>query len=208
MFAQGKVKEGELCPCMQGLPNCPYMNDANEDARLTQKGRLQATTVGVKLIHTKPIPQIILVSPLFRTLQTAAIALSTVPQLQTPVVVVEQIRERMGLHVCDKRSDKDKLIPRFGSFDFTGIDSGDDLTFPPCRESIEQTAKRGKAFFLSLRTRPEQSLAIFSHSSFLFNTISRTFETPNPHGMSLNHSFSLSFVYLWSFCTISNLSHL
>lgn len=173
---------------MSEKPNCPYLNSANEDARLTQRGRLQATTVGAKLVHTKPVPEVVLVSPLYRTLQTCSIALSTIPHLQVPIIAMEGIRERMGLHVCDKRSDKSKLQSSFSSVDFSHIEPGQDKLFLPQRETVEQTAKRGKAFLLSLRSRPETSIALFTHSSFLFNTLSRACETPNPEGM-----FPLSF---------------
>lgn len=187
----GKVKEGELCPCMYEKPNCPYLNVANADARLTQRGRMQATTIGSKLVHTKPIPELVLVSPLFRTLQTCSIAMSTIPHLNVPIIAIEAIRERMGLHVCDKRSKKNELENIFKTIDFSNIQPGDDPNFFPQRESVELTAKRGKAFLLSLRSRPETSIALFSHSSLLFNTLSRSCETPDPKGM-----FSKCFLFL------------
>lgn len=184
---------------MYNEPNCPYLNTANEDARLTQRGRLQATSVGAKLVHTKPVPQVVMVSPLFRTLQTCTIALSTIPHLQVPVVAVEAIRERTGLHVCDKRSNKSKLESSFAPVDFSNIEPGEDSNFLPHRETVEQTAKRGKAFLLSLRSRPETSIALFSHSSFLFNTLSRSCEAPDPTGMFIKYPVSQMPISLFLF---------
>lgn len=167
---------------MSGKPSCPYLEPSHEDAKLTQRGRLQATAIGTKLIHTKPLPEIVLVSPLFRTLQTATIAMSTISHVQVPMISEERIRERMGLHFCDKRSDKTKLVSYFGKVDFANIAPGPDAFFTDSRESEEETARRGKDFFLSLKDRPEACFALFTHSSLLFNTLSRALETPDPKG--------------------------
>lgn len=165
---------------MTNAPGCPYRNERNADARLTQRGRLQATTVGRKLMVTKPVPELVLVSPLYRTLQTCAIALSTVPHLCVPVVADETIRERIGLHVCDRRSDKAHLLSYFNTVDFAHVAAGPDALFGPDRETEEATAKRGKHFLMSLLHREETSVALFTHSSLLYNTLSKALITPDP----------------------------
>lgn len=182
VFALASIKPGDSCPCVSHRPGCPYLNPAHEDAKLTQRGRLQATAVGSKLIFTKPVPEIALISPLYRTLQTATIALSTVSHLQISLVAEEQIRERMGMHICDKRSDKEKLVNYFKNVDFSNIAPGPDVLYSQRCETPEQVAKRGKQFFLTLKDRPETSILLVTHSSFLFNTLSRSFITPDPKG--------------------------
>lgn len=189
VFVMGRIKEGEPCPCVLDQPNCPYQDPANKDAKLTQRGRLQATTVGPKLLQTKPSPQVALVSPLFRTLQTATIGLSVVPSLKIPVICEEAIRERIGLHICDKRSDKAEVMNQFQNVDFTNIAPGPDTIFAQFCESREQVAERGKKFFLTLKDRPETSILIVSHSSFLFHTILYTFVTPSPTGALFTSPF-------------------
>lgn len=178
---------------MNGKTDCPYLNPVHEDAKLTQRGRLQATAVGPKLARTKPCPEVILVSPLSRTLQTAVIGLSTIRHLDIPMIAEENVRERIGLHVCDKRSDVKNIQKMFQKVDFSNIKEGPDVEYPSdVRETEEKTAERGKEFFLSLKDRKEDSFAVVTHSSFLYNTINKSFEIPNPKGKFVSFSFSSS----------------
>lgn len=185
VYAVGKIQEGEKCPCITGKPNCPYLSPLHEDANLTQKGRLQATTIAPKIIQTKPIPQLVFVSPLRRTLQTATIGFATLAHFQIPLIADETLRERMGLHLCDKRSDVERICKLFQNVDLSHIPPGPDDNFSTVyRETEEETAERGKQFFLQLKDRTEQSFAIVSHSSFLYNTLSKALITPDENGKS------------------------
>lgn len=182
MFAQGRLKEGTLCPCTRKEPGCPYTNLEHADARLTDLGRMQAARAGAALLHTTPVPQVVFVSPLFRTLQTATIALSTIPTLAAPLIACEEVRERYGQHVCDRRSRVEDVAGIFPTVHFARVQKGDDPLFDGKKESVDEAAERGKGFFLSLMERPETSIGVVTHSSFLFNTISRRLETPDPKG--------------------------
>lgn len=175
-------KEGKKCLCTLGQPGCPYTNDAHFDAELTLRGRKQASAAGATLLQTRPIPECVFVSPLRRTLQTATIALSSCPDLKVPVIAEEIIRERNGVHPCDKRSAREDVEDLFPTVDFGNIESGPDALFSEIRESEDDLAARGKKFFLSLRDRPETSFAVFTHSSFLFNTMTRSFKSPVANG--------------------------
>lgn len=178
-----RLKEGQKCPCMFKKPGCPYLNPLNEDPELTLTGRLQATTVGPHLLNTHPQPEICFVSPLKRTLQTATFGLSTAHGLDIPMIAVEMVRERMGLHVCDKRTDKAKVSRNFRAVDFTDIPPGPE-DYPVERETKIETAQRGRQFFLTLKDRPENSILVVTHSSLLYNTMSKCFECPNPKSKS------------------------
>lgn len=175
--------EGTPCGCRTGNA-CPYVNAEHTDAALTQRGRLQATAAGPRMLMTAPVPEVLFVSPLTRALQTATIALSSARGLRVPVICDELLRERNGVHVCDMRSPVDALLPAFPTVDFRTIAPGTDPLFQPTvRETVEQLADRGKRFFWSLKDRPEDSIAVFSHSSFLLNTLTHAFLTPDPTGM-------------------------
>lgn len=189
VFAAKYHREGQLCKCALGQPGCPYTNEEHTDASLTQRGRLQASAASASLLITAP--EIVFVSPLSRTLQTATIA-TYKACLHVPLVAEEALRERNGVHYCDKRSAKEDIINLYRSVDFSNIASGPDALFSMKRETEDELAYRGKQFFWSLKDRPEKSIAVFSHSSFLYNTISRSFQTPDMNGMYL---FPLPFTY-------------
>lgn len=205
VFGMMKLKqEGQPCPCIRGdEPNCPYKNAEHIDARLTQRGRLQATAAGPRLLATNPIPQVIFVSPLTRTLETCTIALSKIPSFKVPIIAEERIRERMGGHICDRRSPVEEVEPRFSHVDFSRISKGQDTLFDDTLESPEAVSERGFAFFQSLAELPESSIAIVTHSSFLFNTISRKFKYTDQKG-KFYHLLSL-FSYHY-YVQISNLT--
>jgi hypothetical protein len=68
--------------------------------RLDDVGRDQAKALGAHIRrHRIPI-QLVVVSPLRRTLETATQAFGT----SVPMLAVELIREAHGAHPCDKRS--------------------------------------------------------------------------------------------------------
>lgn len=187
VFAATKHKEGQPCQCFSRQKGCPYTNEIHTDAKLTQRGRLQAAAAGASLLLTKPLPQFAFVSPLSRTLETASIALSKAAALKIPLVAEETIRERNGVHVCDKRSAKEDIMLLFPSVDFGAIPPGPDTLFSEVRETEDELAARGKTFFLSLKDRPEKSFVVFTHSSFLYNTLTRAFETPDDYGKQQLH---------------------
>lgn len=143
---------------------------------------MQASAAGSGLLYTKPVPEAAFVSPLSRTLETATIAVGKMSG-GIPIVAVEDLRERNGVHVCDKRSAKEEVAGLYPSVDFVEILPGPDKLFSEIRETEGELAARGRQFFLGLRERPETSFVVFTHSSFLYNTLSKGFEAPDPKGM-------------------------
>ncbi|CAN8063943.1 unnamed protein product [Agarophyton chilense] len=180
LFAMTHPK-GSVCLCTKGKPGCPFLNDEHFDAHLTQRGRLQAAAVGPSLLQTASPPEIVFVSPLSRTLQTAAVALSKWPNLKAPVIAEETIRERNGTHPCDKRSPREHVEAIYPIVDFSRIGYGPDPLWTVARETEEDLALRGKRFFESLKDRSETTYAVFTHSSFLYNTINRSFVASDPN---------------------------
>lgn len=167
---------------MSDEPDCPLKNAEHTDASLTARGRQQALAVGAKLINTQPVPEVAFVSPLKRTLLTAFIALRRA-SLHVPILVHEGIRERHGVHLCDMRSPRENIELLFPGVDFSDIPYGPDALFATEREKETEVADRGRAFFEELLKRAESCIAVFSHSSLLYNTINRAFEHTSPNGM-------------------------
>merc|ERR1712183_808628 len=100
-----------------------YRNWAYLDAPLTEKGRGQARDAQ-KVVLAQMKPQVVLVSPLTRTLQTAEEVykpLMDSSEGKPRFEVCEGVRERIGHHPCDKRRTVSELKPQFPQFSFDAI---------------------------------------------------------------------------------------
>lgn len=89
-----------------------------------------------------------------------------------PFIAHELCREHLGRHPCDKRRCTSHYRQQFPAVDFSLIETEEDeLWGPDFREEKEQIKARGAKFMQWLMTRPEQRIAVVSHSSFLFFTM-------------------------------------
>ncbi|KAJ8901953.1 hypothetical protein NDN08_004155 [Rhodosorus marinus] len=158
------LMQNSVCVCAtDGRPNCCYNNPEHFDPRLTDLGREQASSLSKRGLT----PDLIVVSPLTRTLQTASLAF---PETKIPMLVKEDIREVLGLHECDRRRKisevrKDFHYPTFGD----ELDE-EDLRFKsyyPELEPHEHVWKRGTNILDWIAERPEKELALVTHSGFL-----------------------------------------
>lgn len=139
-----------------------YTDEAYADAHLTEKGRAQCRAVAPSL-HGLPFEAAI-VSPLTRTIETAAIALPA----GVPTVALECARERCGLHPCDRRRPKSQLAAAFPRVDFSDVRSEEDEAWSAtAREPWDALVSRADALCAALRARPERVLGVVSHSDFL-----------------------------------------
>jgi hypothetical protein len=85
-----------------------------------------------------------------------------------PFVACELCREHLGVHPCDRRRTLSHLKERFPAVDWTNIESeADTLWTKDVRESDEHLAKRAATFLRWLMARPEQHIAVVTHSSWL-----------------------------------------
>jgi broad specificity phosphatase PhoE len=144
-----------------------------EDAKLTDKG-IQQCIQAKKELLTDVHPELIIVSPFTRTLQTAHIMFGG---KGVPFMVHDLCRERSGKFTCDKRRTKTEIVkelqPLFDStqdvidFDRFGYPEEEDQTWTPEREPSEQVTGRGIACMQWLASRPEQEMVVVTHSSWL-----------------------------------------
>ncbi|XP_061359357.1 phosphoglycerate mutase-like protein 1 isoform X1 [Gastrolobium bilobum] len=142
--------------------------------------------------------ELVIVSPLLRTMQTAVgvfggeaytdaidkppLMMENVGQSDhlavssvncPPFIAVELCREQMGVHPCDKRRTISEYRKMFPAIDFSLVESDDDILWSPdIREKKEDVAARGLKLLEWLWTRKEKEIAVVTHSSFLFNTLS------------------------------------
>ena len=207
LYPQRRCKNIYLVRHAQGIHNVEgdkdhsaYKSPALVDAHITPLGWSQVDCLRdhvTKCGLAKKI-ELVVVSPLMRTLQTAVGVFggdnctdgaSTSPLLMVegaghsgrqaissldcpPFLAVEACRERLGVHPCDKRSSITKYRTLFPAIDFSLIENDEDVLWEPdVREAIDVVAARGMKFLDWLWTREENEIAIVTHSSFLDFTL-------------------------------------
>lgn len=145
------------------------------DAKLTDHGIQQCIEArrGTLFKDVKN-PELIVVSPFTRTLQTAHISFGG---SGIPFVVHDLLRERSGKYTCDQRRSKTDITkdiqPLYDytgdsiDFDSYGYPHEEDNYWSTNRESDESVTQRAIQFIQWLATRPEQELVVVTHSSWL-----------------------------------------
>ena len=133
------------------------------DSPLTEIGHTQALNLS-KTIMNHNI-ELVLVSPLLRTLETANNIFRT---HDVPIVCEEFLREYpIGLDTCNKRSDISEMREKFPTMDFSHIKENEDIYWNKHGETMEELDTRISKMKDHLLCLPEQTIAIVSHSSFL-----------------------------------------
>ncbi|KAI7841457.1 hypothetical protein COHA_004852 [Chlorella ohadii] len=170
------------------------------DAHLTDFGWRQARALGKHIRALGPAfrADAIIVSPLTRTLETAAgvfgqgawqsgdpqpplmLEQTAVPGKRSkqhaisasgcpPFIAWEGCREHLGQHPCDKRRPTRELAHSFPAVDFSLIESDEDVLWQlEHRETHDEIRRRGVQFVQWLMGRSERELAVVGHSSMLF----------------------------------------
>lgn len=173
-----------------------YMSWDYLDASLTQMGWTQSEALHAHLEKTgiKAQVELVVVSPLLRTLQTAAGVWGDGPVVDesaTPLMVGgvgkvshaaiaapkglkfvanEYCREQSGVHPCDRRSSISSYKKQFPVVDFSEVSTDEDTWWKETqRETAEELFTRARTFVRWLLDRPESRIAIVSHSSFIFH---------------------------------------
>eukprot|EP01134_Creolimax_fragrantissima_P000659 CFRG0659T1 len=148
-----------------------YRDWAYYDAELTDTGFEQVLKAKEELETEGVVADVVIASPLTRTLQTAhGIFDSSI----TPFVAYEGIRERYGAYPCDKRKDVSLLESQYPNVDFGLMKSEKDELWTEIREPEDNIKSRVIEFLDFLVNRPEQRIAVVSHNDFLstiFNII-------------------------------------
>ncbi|XP_039050420.1 phosphoglycerate mutase-like protein 1 isoform X2 [Hibiscus syriacus] len=170
------------------------------DAHLTPLGWQQVDNLR-KHVHETGLSKkvdLVIVSPLLRTMQTAVGVFGgegykngiDVPPLMVanagesgrpeisslncpPFVAFELCREILGGHPCDRRKGISEYQTLFPAIDFSLIESDNDVLWvADTLERDEDAVARGKQFLNWLWTRKEKEIAVVSHGGFLHHTLS------------------------------------
>ena len=116
---------------------------------------------------------LVVVSPLLRTLQTASLVFHDLPRVSSsrpvPFLANELCRERIHHYMCDKRQDTSVHRQQFAHVDFAHIESEQDRMFheKEIENDEELCSQRALAFLEWLKTREETNIAVVTHMMFL-----------------------------------------
>ena len=162
------------------------------DTTLLKEGFQQAVNLRNTWSKLSEI-ELVIVSPLMRTLQTA----STLFKGQTiPIIALENVREYpMGKQTCNKRSLKSDLIKEFPQVNFTDLKTNEDeLWFPDREETLDELNLRIKIFKEYILSRPETSIAFVNHSSFIGQMKDSEIKYLDDGKEELQHCYPYTFV--------------
>ena len=150
------------------------------DAHLTKEGRRQAREVNnfwrnqtSRMGQGMSLPEVYLVSPLDRTLETAKISFDGLKERgQLPAIVMEQVREGTGIHTCDRRSSVRYIREHYPSYDVDldpNLTEGDEYWDATRREPDSVLDERLRRFFDGFMgnkamSEGRQRISITSHS--------------------------------------------
>jgi len=117
------------------------------DPELTPKGIQEAQNVNdawkKELPHGMPIPHRWFASPFQRSCNTLLITFDGIVHDPKPLII-EELREMIGMHTCDKRSPKRVILERFPTFSTEeGFTEEDELWTPHYREQEHEMVVRG-----------------------------------------------------------------
>lgn len=152
------------------------------DAALTPKGRGQCAEQ--RDLASKLNVELVVMSPLLRTLQTAQLTFGdNLQRNSVPWVANELIREELGSLLCNKRRPLSQTQPEFPHVDFSLLPqhpNEDDVMWTkyvfgnvdehgnPSRESMVDMANRSYNFLIDfVRNREEKEIAVVGHSAWL-----------------------------------------
>ena len=133
------------------------------DSPLTNEGHLQSIELGQSWPKKREI-ELILVSPLSRTLDTA---MNIFGDTDIPMISEEFLREYpIGEDTCNKRSSLTHLKNKYPRVKFNLISDNDTLWTQDYRETIDELEQRLDEMVKYLQDRKETNIAIVGHSSY------------------------------------------
>jgi broad specificity phosphatase PhoE len=147
----------------------PFIREETLDSPLTEKGRVECAARRTEAAKLKP--QVIIVSPLHRAIQTSILSFADHVN-SVKWIAHEGAREQLGWLQCNKRRPLPATKLEFPNVDFSEMlftEDEDVLWHPERRESPAQETDRIYKFLTEfIMDRPEQELAVVGHSAWLF----------------------------------------
>jgi broad specificity phosphatase PhoE len=147
----------------------PWIRPEIVDSPLTELGKEQCHDRRPEAATLNP--QLVVVSPLLRAIQTAKITFGAHDRSEIPWVAHEGCREELGVLVCNQRRPLSQIQADYPGLQFHGDMSEEDTLWNPHqRESGTSKSDRIYQFLVDfVAQRPEQELAVVGHSAWLFH---------------------------------------
>jgi len=146
----------------------PFVRSELADSPLTSLGRDQC--LEKRQLANSLNPELIVVSPLHRAVQTAQLTFADFVG-DVRFVAHDLCREELGLLVCNKRRPLSETIREFPNVEFSTTSGEEDRLWQPDeRESPLDKSKRIYSFLTDyIQHRPEKEIAVVGHSAYFFN---------------------------------------
>ena len=165
--------------------------DKYRDTDLTTLGEMQCRELAKQWENQVDL---IVVSPLTRTLKTATMAF---PQGPHPFLATELARERIAYHKCDQRSPISSLRTKFPHVDFSQVSYDDDVLWEtkendPDEFNSTKCKDRALELLTWLSSRPERRIAVVTHWVFLRHLF-RIFPDADLHDIKVGNAEFYSF---------------
>jgi broad specificity phosphatase PhoE len=149
----------------------PWIRPEIVDSPLTENGKNQCTQQ--RVVASTLRPDLIVVSPLLRAIQTAIITFADYygPHTTIPWIAHEGCREDLGVLTCNKRRPRSVIEAEYPSIIFhSSMTEEDTLWDPTTREDTPSKSERIYDFLTNfIATRPEHNIAVVGHSAWLFH---------------------------------------
>lgn len=158
-----------------------YRREDLEDATLTELGIEQCKNFRESNTKSFAQAQLLVVSPLRRTMQTATHCFPHLKE-EIPWVAVECLREMTGLHPCDRRLSITEHKKHFNHIDFSEIqEDADPLYYKyTLREPKADVTRRTQQFMEWLKERPETEIIVVTHHGYMMNLFHNSIKTTEP----------------------------
>ena len=152
------------------------------DPKLTEKGEQQCAEFAQRLPRAMEqglSPQLVLVSPFQRTLQTAELCLDALPGSAAPWVALEHARETIGEQECDhRRTVTPEIEAQHPRVQFQLLLEREDTQWTaPHRETDEELLLRCARLVDVIFSLPEQRVLVVCHAGII-NILSRLLGRP------------------------------
>jgi broad specificity phosphatase PhoE len=164
--AEGEHNVAERAQPKGPLRDAVYTDPQYFDAVLSSDGVKQCEQLQGLMSTSKLLPELVVASPLRRTLRTATLGLAMCKSATW--IAHEDAREHCpyGANPCDKRRSAEEQAKEFETVDFSLVPVGPDqfLEVTETKEALDARCRRLLEF---LAARPEQVIAVVSHCAFL-----------------------------------------
>ena len=159
----------------------------NIDTELTQFGHEDSIIFGANW-KDKPLIELVLVSPLTRTLDTC---MNIFGDMDVPIVCMENVREYpCGLQTCNQRKSIHDLKRKYPRITFTQCTSNEDTLWNHSREeTLDELKNRIESFKSYVQKRPETTIALVGHSGFISQMLFNRFFYLENGDQELKHCF-------------------